>query len=146
MGNLYELWRWTPEKAEKNIFQQKRNIAIKAKINQSFLRGFRLPLIDQGGNAHFRALKKYGFSYDSSALIKPNDIIQHNFTRLWPHTLDFPPSYQCPTCPNKESMNCKDVKDAVNCSMNGVWIVPMHFLNVPQILDNKAKGGKTNFK
>ncbi len=128
---MHELWKWTPEKAEKEIFQQKRNIAVKAKINQSFLRGFRLPFVDQGSNAHFKALKKYGFNYDSSAVVKPGDIQKHNFSRQWPHTLDFPPSYDCATCPTKASLNCKDNSTA-NCALSSVWMIPMHFLNVKE--------------
>ena len=129
--------KWNNEKAEKQIFQQKRNIAIKAKINQSFLRGFRSPLVDQGGNAHFRALKKFGFNYDSSAIVKSADIKRTNYTRQWPHTLDFPPSYQCPTCPDKESLNCKE--NSNNCSMNGIWVVPMHTLNIKEENSNNRK-------
>lgn len=132
------LWQWNEEKAEKNIFQQKRNIATKAKINQSFLRGFRLPILDQGGNSHFKALKKFGFNYDSSAIVKAADIRAHNFSRQWPHTLDFPPSYDCPTCATKDSLKCfKESGD--NCTLNSVWIVPMHYFNVEERKSSQEK-------
>ncbi len=42
------------DKAQETIFQQKRNIARKGKINHSFLRGFRLPLLDSKENVHYR--------------------------------------------------------------------------------------------
>jgi hypothetical protein len=126
------LERWTSEKAEKDIYSQKRNIATKAKINQSFLRGFRLPFLDQKGNAHFKALKKYGFNYDSSAIIKPADIGAKNLSRFWPHTLDFPPAYNCTTCPTIDSLNCKN-KSASNCSLSSVWMVPMHYFNMEDL-------------
>lgn len=118
--------RWRDESAEENIYQQKKNIALKAKINKSFLRGFRSPFLDQRGNNHFRALKKYAFNYDSSVIVKPEDIKRHNGLRLWPHTLDFPPNYTCPTCPTMKSV----CKENTNCSMSSVWVVPLHYLNV----------------
>ena len=66
--------KWKSDTAEKSIYAQKKNIARSSRINRSFLRGFRLPGLSQSGNAHFRAVKKYAFNYDSSALIKPKDI------------------------------------------------------------------------
>jgi hypothetical protein len=65
---------WSEDKAQETIFQQKRNIARKGKINPSFLRGFRLPLLDSKGNVHYNALKKYAFNYESSIIISQNDI------------------------------------------------------------------------
>ena len=116
--------KWREDSADADIYEQKRDTAVKARINRSFLRGFRLPFLDQRGNFHYRALKKYAFSYDSSALVRPDDIKKNNGFRQWPHTLDFPANYTCPTCPTKKSL-CKDT----NCSMSGVWVVPLHYLN-----------------
>jgi len=122
---------WKSKDADKIIYEQKKNIARLAKINRSFIRGFRTPHLDQAGNAHFGALKKYAFNYDSSVVIKQRDIKDKaSSMRFWPHTLDFKPSYDCSTCPNKKSF-CRN-KD--NCSMNSVWVVPMHTLT---LIDDK---------
>ncbi len=129
MGKHYR--RWKAETAEDNIYEQKKNIGRNSKINKSFLRGFRLPHLDQAGNAHFRALKKYNFNYDSSVLIKPEDVKKNNGLRFWPHTLDFAPTYNCPTCPTKKSL-CNGFS---NCTMNAIWIVPMHYLNIDSKLN-----------
>jgi hypothetical protein len=77
-------------------------------------------------NNHFRALKKYAFSYDSSVIIKVEDIIKNNGIRFWPHTLDFLPNYTCPSCPTKKTF-CPI--DRANCSMESVWVIPLHYLN-----------------
>ncbi|CAF0728061.1 unnamed protein product [Brachionus calyciflorus] len=124
LGQYFRKWR--DDSAEENIFQQKKNIASKAKINKSFLRGFRVPFLDQRGNVHYKALKKYAFNYDSSVIISPDDIKRHDGLRLWPHTLDFPANYTCPTCPTKKSL-CNGQS---NCSMSSVWIVPLHYFNI----------------
>lgn len=116
--------RWKEDLADVSIFEQKKNLANKAQINRSFLRGFRLPFLDQRGNHHYKPLKKYAFNYDSSVLIKPDDILNHTY-RFWPHTLDFMPNYSCPTCPDKKKM-CKNM---TICPINGVWVVPLHYLN-----------------
>jgi len=99
--------QWKEDSADANIYDQKKNIATKARINRSFLRGFRLPYLDQRGSSHFKALKKYAFNYDSSALVRSEDIISNKGFRQWPHTLDFPPSYDCRTCPTKKNF-CQD--------------------------------------
>ena len=117
--------RWKEDSSDADIFEQKKNIATKAKINRSFLRGFRLPFLDQRGNLHFKALKKYAFNYDSSVLVNPEDIQKNKGFRYWPHSLDFPPTYSCPTCPTKKSL----CKGNANCSTNGMWVVPLHHLN-----------------
>jgi hypothetical protein len=117
--------KWKEDSADANIFEQKKNIATKAKINRSFLRGFRLPFLDQRGYHHYRPLKKYAFNYDSSVIIKPEDIQKHHGFRLWPHTLDFAPNYTCHTCPDRK----KICKNKTNCPINGVWVVPLHYLN-----------------
>lgn len=124
LGQYFRKWR--SDSAEENILKQKKNIANKSRINKSFLRGFRVPFLDQRGNAHFGALKKFGFNYDSSVIVGPEDIKRHNGLRLWPHTMDFPANYSCPTCPTKKSL-CNGQS---NCSMSSVWIVPLHYLNV----------------
>lgn len=119
--------KWNAKNAQKLIYEQKKNIARKAKINRSFLKGFRVPYLDQAGSTHFRALKKYAFNYDSSVVIKQKDIMRNEGNmRFWPHTLDFPPSYECKTCPSKASF----CQDQANCTMNSVWIVPLHFLSI----------------
>ena len=56
------------------MYEQKRNIARKGKINRSFLRGFRLPFLDNKNNLHYNALKKYAFNYDSSVIVSQEDI------------------------------------------------------------------------
>jgi len=117
--------RWREESADTDIYEQKKNIALNARINRSFLRGFRVPFLDQRGNSHFRALKKYAFNYDSSVIIKPQDIRKHEGFRLWPHTLDFPANYTCPTCPTKKGY----CSSSQNCSLSSVWVVPMHYYN-----------------
>lgn len=119
---------WKEESSEKDIFEQKKRIGLKARINRSFLRGFRLPHLDQAGSIHFKALKKYAFKYDSSVIVNPKDIRRHRGFRLWPHTLDYPPSYDCLTCPDKKSF-CNRNTDPSVCSMNSVWIIPMHYFN-----------------
>ena len=116
---------WKEDSADTDIYEQKKNIATKARINRSFLRGFRLPFLDQKGSYHFKALKKYAFNYDSSALVKPDEIKKNKGFRLWPHTLDFPPTYECSTCPTKKTY----CQGNTNCTMNAVWIVPLHYLN-----------------
>lgn len=119
--------KWKADSAEKTIYQQKKKIARMAKINRSFLRGFRLPKLSQDGNVHFGAIKKYAFNYDSSAIVSQEDIIKNKGNmRYWPHTLDFPPTYECGTCATKRSF-CRE-KD--NCTMNSVWVVPLHTLGV----------------
>lgn len=104
-------------------------LEVKSRINRSFLRGFRLPRLDQGGNAHFKTLKKFAFNYDSSAIVRPEDIKVNGMLRFWPHTLDFAANYSCSTCPVAKSL-CKE--HPTNCSLilNSVWIVPQHYLNV----------------
>ena len=120
-GSQFMMWK--EETAEAEIFEQKKNIANKAKIQKAFLKGFRLPNLDQNGNAHLKGLRKYAFTYDSSVLIKPVDI--KNGLRYWPHTLDFSPSYACPTCPN-EKLLCRG---DLNCTSQSIWILPMHYFN-----------------
>lgn len=115
---------WGNDKADSAVFEQKRNIARKGKINRSFLRGFRVPYLDTNGNTHYKALKKYAFNYDSSVIIKPQDIKNLNGLRLWPHTLDYPVPYNCDNCPT-----AKTLCDSKNCSMESFWIVPMHYMN-----------------
>ena len=98
-----------------------------SKINRSFLRGFRLPRLSQDGNVHFGALKKYAFNYDSSAIVSQEDILKNTGNmRYWPHTLDFPPTYECSTCATKRSF-CREKE---NCTMNSIWVVPLHTLGV----------------
>ena len=121
---------WSDESAQEKIFDQKKNLGKASKINHSFLRGFRLPFLDQAGNAHFRAVKKFNFNYDSSALIKPEDVKKNKNLRFWPHTLDFEPTYDCPTCPTRDP-SCNGQS---NCSMNSIWVVPMHYLNIEGFL------------
>ena len=121
LGNQFHAWE--KNKADSTIFEQKRNIARKGKINRSFLRGFRLPFLDSKGSQHNQALKKYAFNYDSSIVINIDDIKKDGF-RYWPHTLDYPVPYKCESCPNHKTL-C----DYKNCSMESFWIVPMHFMN-----------------
>lgn len=85
-----------------------------------------MPYLDQRGNTHFKTLKKFAFNYDSSVIIKPEDIKRQNGLRFWPHTLDFAPNYTCPTCPSRAF--CSD--NSVNCSLSSIWVVPLHYLNV----------------
>lgn len=124
LGQYFRKWR--SDSAEENIIKQKKKIANSSRINRSFLRGFRVPFLDQRGNVHFNSLRKFGFRYDSSAIIGPEDVKRHNGLRLWPHTLDFPANYSCPTCPTKKSF-CNGQS---NCSMGSVWIVPLHYFNI----------------
>lgn len=125
MGRHFRPWKAST--ADKLIYDQKKNIARSAKINRSFLRGFRLPKMGQDGNAHFGSVKKFAFNYDSSAIVKLRDIMSNDGNmRFWPHTLDFPPTYECSTCPTKESL----CRGKTNCTMNSVWVVPVHTLGV----------------
>ncbi len=119
--------KWKADTAEKTIYEQKKKIARMSKINRSFLRGFRLPRLSQDGNVHFGALKKYAFNYDSSAIVSQEDILKNTGNmRYWPHTLDFPPTYACSTCATKRSF-CREKE---NCTMNSIWVVPLHTLGV----------------
>ena len=121
--------RWRHEEADKKIFGQKKLLEAKARINRSFLRGFRLPYLDQRGNAHFKTLRTFAFNYDSSVIVRPEDIRRNSMLRFWPHTLDFPVNYTCSTCPTAKSL-CQDHSQNCSLSMSSVWIVPQHFLNV----------------
>lgn len=89
------------------------------------MRGFRLPYLDQRGNAHFKTLKKFAFNYDSSVIVRPEDM--KNGLPFWPHTLDFTPNYTCTTCPNRKTL-CEDHS---NCSviLHSMWVIPQHFLH-----------------
>lgn len=120
--------RVTLSSIEKIIHEQKMRIAMNARINKSFLRGFRIPYLDQGDNIHLKALKKLAFAYDSTPLVNVNDTQANNLLRFWPHTLDFEPGYTCTSCP-KPNNN----EPYSNVSIESFWSVPNHFLNIESI-------------
>ena len=120
------LRKWNEDNIEKIVYGQKKQISKKASINRSFLKGFRLPFLDQNGDEHLKYLKKFSINYDSSVLIKPDSIKKNNGLRFWPHTLKFDPNYTCPTCPNREIV-CQDQPN--ECPLDSIWIVPLHYLN-----------------
>lgn len=116
--------KWNVDKADKDIFEQKRTISQKAKIHRSFLRGFRVPLMDNQGNSHYKALTKYAFNYDSSVIISPDDIQKINGLRYWPHTVHFEPNYTCDHCPTRRTF----CGNNINCTFSSLWILPQHYL------------------
>lgn len=118
---------WGEDLADKQIYEQKKNLVRKAQINHSFLRGFRLPMLDQNGKIHNKILKKYAFNYDSSVIIRTEDIKRFNGLRMWPHTTDFPANYTCPNCDDKLK-TCHEY-ETHNCTTKSIWVVPMHYLD-----------------
>jgi len=118
---------WGEDMADKQIYEQKKNLVRKGQINHSFLRGFRLPMLDQNGKIHHKILKKYAFNYDSSVIVRPEDIKRFNGQRMWPHTTEFPANYTCPNCDDK--LKTCHAYEIHNCTTKSIWVVPMHYLD-----------------
>jgi hypothetical protein len=124
---------WTQKDADRDMLKQKKQIRKEGEINFSFLRGFRVPYLDTAGQEHYGALAKNGFTYDSSITIRPDDI--QDGLRFWPHTLDYPVTYDCPNCP-KADYKCELLK---NCTLSSMWVVPMHYFDPHGKFDRFAR-------
>lgn len=73
-----------------------------------FVVGIRSPFLQLAGNNTFKVIKDYGLKYDCSW-----PTITHINPPLWPYTLDFASTQDCPipSCPS--------------ASIPGVWVQPM---------------------
>jgi hypothetical protein len=116
-------------------------ISSKAHIHKSFLRGFRIPHMDQGGNTHLRKLKDLNFAYDATPIVDIGDS-ERKF-RYWPHTLDYEAAFNCSSCPIADKTKNQSYSDV---AIKSFWVVPSHFLNIddpnvcPRLFKNKLPG------
>jgi len=84
-----------------------------AKVNKQDILGVRAPHLKPGRNAQYEVLNAYGFYYDSSTNVPPQNI------PVWPYTLDYQMPHECRagSCPTR--------------AFPGIWEFPMnsHFQN-----------------
>jgi peptidoglycan/xylan/chitin deacetylase (PgdA/CDA1 family) len=92
---------------------QRDNIAQKAAIPKSEVRGLRVPFLEIGGDNQFKMMTDIGFEYDSTFTI-PKD----KDGGIWPFTLDSVDSY--PKFCKRADKNCPTKK------WEGIWEIPLN--------------------
>ncbi|GAB1599314.1 uncharacterized protein LOC115211111 [Argonauta hians] len=102
-----------------------KNNLVKSGIPGNKIKGFRSPFLQMGGNNQFDAVKKLGFSWDSSIVMGPDS--DHNIDQFWPYTLDTPLQSNCEQelsggYPGRTCVN----KKCPTKSYPGLWEIPVN--------------------
>ena len=103
----YREWR-------EELVGQRRNIAKKAGVPKSEVRGVRVPFLEIGSDTQFEVLTENNFEYDASFLTGPYNDRDWRLS-AWPYTLDF-----YPTLEYCDSHNCPKT------NFSGFWEVPLN--------------------
>ncbi|CAL4106061.1 unnamed protein product [Meganyctiphanes norvegica] len=95
--------RWTGE-----MVSMRAILGYFAGVRDIDILGQRAPHLKPGRNAQFEVLSDYGFDYDSSTNVPPQDV------PVWPYTLDYQIPHECRSgsCPTR--------------SFPGIWEFPMN--------------------
>ncbi|CAF1061212.1 unnamed protein product [Didymodactylos carnosus] len=127
LTNCYEenSWiEWGQRKWINEIKIQRENVAQKAHIHYSHIKGFRTPHLQIDDKRHLHIMRDFSFNYDSSMVfsrLKRND--QENITLpLWPFTLDYQVGNIDLICDNCGSGNT---------TFQGLWEFPLHHWHHP---------------